>query len=87
MVFVCLRAKATRHGKSRMKSEKAEAASLKPARDRKKKTSQHVNRRNVWLIVATVLLVLGSVFAFMPPQEKINQGLDIQGGLSVVLTA
>ena len=70
-----------------MKSEKAEAASLKPARDRKKKTSQHVNRRNVWLIVATVLLVLGSVFAFMPPQEKINQGLDIQGGLSVVLTA
>ncbi len=87
MAFVCLRAKATRHGKSRMKSEKAEAASLKPARDRKKKTSQHVNRRNVWLIVATVLLVLGSVFAFMPPQEKINQGLDIQGGLSVVLTA
>ena len=24
---------------------------------------------------------------FTPPQEKINQGLDIQGGLSVVLTA
>ena len=24
---------------------------------------------------------------FMPPQDKINQGLDIQGGLSVVLTA
>lgn len=53
----------------------------------RKKTSQHVNRRNVWLIVATALLVLGSVFMFTPPQEKINQGLDIQGGLSVVLTA
>ncbi|RNM32302.1 SecDF P1 head subdomain-containing protein, partial [Slackia isoflavoniconvertens] len=26
-------------------------------------------------------------FMFTPPQEKINQGLDIQGGLSVVLTA
>ncbi|MED9872845.1 MAG: protein translocase subunit SecD, partial [Eggerthellaceae bacterium] len=26
-------------------------------------------------------------FMFMPPQDKINQGLDIQGGLSVVLTA
>lgn len=87
MAFVCLRAKATRHGKSRMKSEKAEAASLKPARDRKKKTSQHVNRRNVWLIVATVLLVLGSVFAFMPASGENNQGHDIQGGLSVVLTA
>ncbi|MFR4804380.1 MAG: hypothetical protein ACLT98_14330 [Eggerthellaceae bacterium] len=46
-----------------------------------------MNRRNVWLIVATALLVLGSVFMFTPPQEKINQGLDIQGGLSVVLTA
>ena len=53
----------------------------------RRKTSQHVNRRNVWLIVATALLVLGSVFMFTPPQEKINQGLDIQGGLSVVLTA
>ncbi len=70
-----------------MKSEKTESAGLKPKRDRKKKTSQHVNRRNVWLLIATVLLVLGSVFMFTPPQEKINQGLDIQGGLSVVLTA
>ncbi len=70
-----------------MKSEKTESAGLRPKRDRKKKSSQHVNRRNVWLLVATVLLVLGSVFMFTPPQEKINQGLDIQGGLSVVLTA
>ncbi len=28
-----------------------------------------------------------SVALFVPPSEKINQGLDIQGGLSVVLTA
>ena len=53
----------------------------------RRKTSQHVNRRNVWLLIATTLLVIGSVFMFTPPQEKINQGLDIQGGLSVVLTA
>lgn len=33
------------------------------------------------------LLVIGSIVMFTPPQEKINQGLDIQGGLSVVLTA
>lgn len=45
------------------------------------------DRRNVWLLVLTTLLVIGSVFMFAPPQEKINQGLDIQGGLSVVLTA
>lgn len=71
-----------------MKSAKAVAANERAARARgKKKSSQHINRRNVWLIVATILLVIGSVFMFTPPQEKINQGLDIQGGLSVVLTA
>lgn len=54
------------------------------------KKRKHVsgnNRRNVWLLILLTLLVVGSVFMFMPPQEKINQGLDIQGGLSVVLTA
>ncbi len=54
------------------------------AQDKKKRGT---DRRNVWLLVLTTLLVLGSVFMFTPPQEKINQGLDIQGGLSVVLTA
>lgn len=45
------------------------------------------DRRNLWLLILTTLLVIGSVFLFTPPSEKINQGLDIQGGLSVVLTA
>lgn len=53
----------------------------------KKKPVRSTERRNVWLLVLTTLLVIGSVFLFMPPNEKINQGLDIQGGLSVVLTA
>lgn len=52
---------------------------------RKKKSDS--DRRNVWLLVATTLLLVISVALFMPPSEKINQGLDIQGGLSVVLTA
>ena len=41
----------------------------------------------MWLLVVMALLVIGSIVMFTPPQEKINQGLDIQGGLSVVLTA
>ena len=56
----------------------------------KKKTdnlSKNSNRRNVWLLVISALIVVASIFAFTPPTEKINQGLDIQGGLSVVLTA
>ena len=57
-----------------------------PSNERKK-TSSGTDRRNIWLLIATTLLVVVSIILFMPPQEKINQGLDIQGGLSVVLTA
>ena len=53
----------------------------------RKSSAKASDRRNIWLLVITTLLVIGSIFLFMPPQEKINQGLDIQGGLSVVLTA
>lgn len=44
-------------------------------------------RRNLWLLVLCFVLAIGAIFMFTPPQDKINQGLDIQGGLSVVLTA
>ncbi len=54
---------------------------------KKKSRVKNPNRRNVWLIILTTLLVIGACFAFIPPQEKINQGLDVQGGLSVVLSA
>ncbi len=54
---------------------------------KKNRGHKKANRRNVWLLVLTTLLVVGSIALFMPPQEKITQGLDLQGGLSVVLTA
>ncbi len=57
------------------------------APQKKKKANRSADRRNLWLLVLTTLLVIGSVFPFTPPADKINQGLDIQGGLSVVLTA
>ncbi|MGN0302004.1 MAG: protein translocase subunit SecDF, partial [Anaerotardibacter sp.] len=54
-----------------------------------KKQIKHTNsnRRNMWLLIITAVLVVISVALFTPPNEKINQGLDIQGGLSVVLSA
>ena len=52
-----------------------------------KKPSRGKDRRNIWLLIVTTILVVVSVALFTPPNEKINQGLDIQGGLSVVLTA
>ena len=55
--------------------------------EKKKNLTKNADRRNIWLLIVTTLLVIASVFAFMPPSQRINQGLDIQGGLSVVLTA
>ena len=54
---------------------------------KRKASGKNPNRRNIWLLVLAALLAVGSIALFTPPQEKINQGLDIQGGLSVVLTA
>lgn len=44
-------------------------------------------QRNTLLLALILLLVIGSWALFWPPQSKITQGLDIQGGLSVILTA
>jgi SecD/SecF fusion protein len=51
----------------------------------KKKASQ--KRPHVTLLVLLAVLLVGSVLMFWPPQERVRQGLDVQGGLSVVLQA
>jgi SecD/SecF fusion protein len=79
--------------KDRARAQRANTAAAKQRKkDRERRIKQaggggNSNRRNMWLLIVTTLLVIASVFMFMPPQDKINQGLDIQGGLSVVLTA
>ncbi len=50
-------------------------------------TSRTHDRRNIWLLIVTMLLIIVSVILFVPPQDKVHLGLDIRGGLSVVLTA
>lgn len=69
------------------KATASKKSSSKPSSTKTKKASGSTERRNVWLLVLAALLVIVSVVLFMPPQERINQGLDIQGGLSVVLSA
>ena len=44
-------------------------------------------QRNYLLLALCAILVIGSWVLFVPPDKKITQGLDIQGGLSVILTA
>lgn len=57
------------------------------SRKKKRPSSKTEARKNIWLLILCTVLAIGAIFMFTPPQEKINQGLDIQGGLSVVLTA
>ena len=44
-------------------------------------------QRNYLLLALCAILVIGSWVLFVPPGSKITQGLDIKGGLSVILTA
>lgn len=44
-------------------------------------------QKNILLLGLAVVLVAASWFLFWPPGKKITQGLDIRGGLSVILTA
>jgi len=44
-------------------------------------------QRNYLLLALMAILVVGSWALFMPPNKKITQGLDIQGGVSVILNA
>ncbi len=44
-------------------------------------------QRNAAALVVVIALAALAWWQFWPPGEKINQGLDIQGGLSVILTA
>lgn len=74
-------------GRQAEKNAKASARTSIKKKHKGKGRFSDPNRRNVWLLILTTLLVVGSIFMFTPPTEKINQGLDIQGGLSVVLKA
>ncbi|MDR2714214.1 MAG: protein translocase subunit SecD [Coriobacteriales bacterium] len=51
----------------------------------KKKPGQ--SRNHVMLLTLLALLVATSFVLFMPPNESIKRGLDVQGGLSVILEA
>jgi protein-export membrane protein SecD len=44
-------------------------------------------QRNYLLLAICAILVIGSWLLFVPPTAKITQGLDIRGGLSVILKA
>jgi len=69
------------------KSSKPSFAKQRQKKRNEKKKPMNADRRNMWLLIATTVLVIISVILFMPPAKTINQGLDIQGGLSVVLEA
>ncbi len=44
-------------------------------------------QQNILLLALSLVLLVGSWALLWPPAKRITQGLDIQGGLSVILTA
>jgi len=46
-----------------------------------------LRQRNILLLGITGVLVVASLALFWPPGKRVTQGLDIRGGLSVILTA
>lgn len=46
-----------------------------------------LKQKNWIMLILALVLVAGSWALFSPPAKKITMGLDIQGGLSVILTA
>lgn len=47
----------------------------------------NLKQKNLILLATVLVLVVGSWLMFWPPAERINMGLDIRGGLSVILRA
>ncbi|MBQ9059091.1 MAG: protein translocase subunit SecD [Atopobiaceae bacterium] len=45
------------------------------------------SKRYATTLLILAVLCIASIIAFMPPTERITQGLDIKGGVSVILTA
>ena len=45
-------------------------------------------RRNLkWKFILVVIIIAGCLWLFYPPREKINLGLDLQGGMHLVIRA
>lgn len=53
----------------------------------KQKHRRNFDRRNTFTLIALAVVLILCVVAFTPLKERITQGLDIQGGLSVVMEA
>ncbi len=79
--------KPTSSGVSRWnETEGSQAKRHNPRGDAKKRLNPKA-RRYMFTLGVLAVLIIGCVIAFMPPKDKITQGLDIRGGVSVILTA
>ena len=52
-----------------------------------RKSDKAAVKRHIGVLIVAVVLCVASAVAFTPLGEKITRGLDIQGGVSVILTA
>lgn len=84
----------TADDKPKRKRDKAPAKGKEPAKagkpsraTKRRRKLPAAMRKHVVTLVALVVLLAVCAIGFYPPEERITQGLDIQGGVSVILTA
>ncbi|MEE1275258.1 MAG: protein translocase subunit SecD, partial [Olegusella sp.] len=78
----------TRKKKNRKAAHSADAKTNGARRgSQRKRKMPAAMRRHAFTLVALVVLLAVCAVGFYPPAERITQGLDIQGGVSVILTA
>lgn len=79
-------ASASRHKRDRQKAGRESTAKAKKGGKRHGRLRRQERRWVVTLVALAVVLVV-CVIGFTPVQERITQGLDIRGGVSVIMTA
>lgn len=79
-------AKPTKKGFNSWRQER-ESQTKTPRRHTKKRRLPSALRRHITTLVLLAVVCMVCVWGFIPPAERITQGLDIQGGVSVILSA
>ncbi len=74
-------------GVDRWKSSEGSSSKARKQRSSRPKGGNPQASRYKFTLLALVVLLVACAVAFYPPAERITQGLDIRGGVSVILSA
>lgn len=74
-------------GVDRWKSTEGSSSKARKQRSSRPRSGNPQARRYQFTLLALVVMLVACAVAFYPPADRITQGLDIRGGVSVILSA